>query len=89
MYNITDYTYKKAKELFVIIKPSTKKNKKIDIYDIDNNYLFSIGDIRYSDYPTYLNIDKKKAKVRKTLFYKRFKNIVPYTKTWYSAKLLW
>ena len=89
MYQITNYTYNKAKELNVIIKPSKFKNKKIDIYDSNNNFKFSIGDIRYSNYPTYLNIDKKKAEERRTLFYKRFKNIIPYTKTFYTAKLLW
>ena len=58
MYQITNYSYNKAKELNVIIKPSKFKNKKIDIYDLNNNFKFSIGDIRYKDYPTYLNIDK-------------------------------
>jgi hypothetical protein len=32
MYNITNYTYKKAKKLGVKIKPSTNKTKKIDVY---------------------------------------------------------
>ena len=89
MYKITNYTYKKAKELNIIIKPSTKKNKKIDIYDINNKFMFSIGDINYYDDPTYLNIDKQKAEKRKALFYKRFNNIIPFSKTYYSAKLLW
>ena len=89
MYQITNYTYNKAKELNVIIKPSKFKNKKIDIYDSNNNFKFSIGDTRYGDYPTYLQINKEYADKRKTLFYKRFKNIIPNTKTFYTAKLLW
>ena len=43
----------------------------------------------YNGQKVYLNIDKKKAEERRTLFYKRFKNIIPYTKTFYTAKLLW
>ena len=31
MHKISDYSYKKAKELNVEIKPSKKKNKKIDV----------------------------------------------------------
>lgn len=89
MYQITNYTYNKAKELNVIIKPSKFKNKKIDIYDLNNNFKFSIGDIRFKDYPTYLQINKQLAEKRKELFYKRFKNIILYSKTFYTAKLLW
>jgi hypothetical protein len=36
VYKITDYSYKKAKENDLTIKPSTKKNKKIDVYKITN-----------------------------------------------------
>ena len=32
MYTITPYTYKKAKQLGLVVKPSTNKTKKIDIY---------------------------------------------------------
>jgi hypothetical protein len=51
MYHITDYTKKKAKEIGVQIKPSTKKNKKIDVFR-DGRLIVSVGDIRYYDYPT-------------------------------------
>ena len=53
MYQITDYTKKQANKLGVIVKPSTKKGKKIDV--IKNNVVIaSIGDINYSDYPSYI-----------------------------------
>lgn len=55
MYKITDYSYDRAKELNVIIKNSKKKNKKIDVFSKDNEYITSIGDDRYKDYPTYIN----------------------------------
>lgn len=58
MYSITQYTKNKAKQLGLQVKPSTKKNKKIDVYQ-DGKYLHSVGDIRYKDYPTYLNEDGK------------------------------
>jgi hypothetical protein len=31
MYKITDYSYKKVREMGVEIKPSKSKNKKIDV----------------------------------------------------------
>ena len=38
-YIITNYSYDKAKQLNLIIKQSKNKNKKIDVYDIDDNFL--------------------------------------------------
>lgn len=74
MYNITQYSYKRAKELGVDIKPSSHKNKKIDVFK-DGKFLISIGDIRYKDYPTYI---KEKGKVfadsRRLLYQQRHKN---------------
>jgi len=37
MYKISLYTRKKAKKLNVIVLPSEKRNKKIDVYDIYGN----------------------------------------------------
>jgi len=50
-YVIKPYSYKRAEELNVTIKPSNKKNKKIDVYK-NNKYICSIGDDNYTDYPT-------------------------------------
>ena len=36
VYKITLYSYKKAKENDLNILPSTKKNKKIDVYKMMN-----------------------------------------------------
>ena len=60
MYKIKKYSFDQAKKLNVEIRPSKHKNKKIDVYK-DNLFLFSIGDIRYNDFPTYLEIDKEQA----------------------------
>jgi hypothetical protein len=53
MYKIKDYSYKKARELSLDIKPSKKAGKKIDVYK-KGDYITSIGDNRYKDYPTYV-----------------------------------
>ena len=71
VYKITDYSYKKAKENDLIIKPYSKKNKKIDVYK-NNKFIVSIGDIRYNDYPTYIIKNGKSfADERRELYYKR------------------
>ena len=68
---ITNYSYSKAEENGLTIKPSTKKNKKIDVYK-NGKFIASIGDVRYNDYPTYiLNIGKKYADERRKLYYIR------------------
>jgi hypothetical protein len=54
MYKITNYSFKKAKDLNVIIKPSTRKNKKIDVFSKDGDYIVSIGVVGYLDFPTYI-----------------------------------
>ena len=74
MYKISDYSYKKAKELNVEIKPSKKKNKKIDVYK-NNQVVASIGAKGYKDYPTYLELHgKKHANERRRLYKFRHQN---------------
>lgn len=52
MYLIKPYHLEQAKKLGLTIKPSTKGNYKLDVYQ-DNKYLTSIGDRRYKDYILY------------------------------------
>ena len=89
MYKIKKYSYDQAKKLNVDIKPSTRKNKKIDVYK-DDVYICSIGDINYNDYPSYLLIDKELAEKRRMLYHQRHKkdNIIN-TKGYYSLNILW
>jgi len=96
MYHITQYSYRKAKELGVIIKPSYKKDKKIDVFRFDKNtkeyiYLCSIGAINYKDYPTYLKENKELAEERRRLYYIRHKKDahIKGTPGYYAAKILW
>ena len=58
VYKITNYSYKQAEENDLNIVPSKKKNKKIDVYK-NGEYIASIGDKRYNDYPTYLTKNGK------------------------------
>ena len=93
MYKITEYTKDQADELGVVVKPSTKKNKKIDIFDKrDGQYITSVGQLGYMDYPTYLKqYGRQIADKRREAYYKRFgkKAEKPNTNAFYAAKLLW
>jgi hypothetical protein len=57
VYRILYNQRKAAKRLGVVIRPSTLKNKKIDVYK--NGFkVASIGDIRYNDYWVYKRLEK-------------------------------
>jgi hypothetical protein len=88
MYNITEYSYKKARQLGVEIKPSKIKNKKIDVMK-QGKVIASIGDKRYNDYPTYIK-DKGKAyaEERRRLYNIRHKNDKGITGK-YAREILW
>jgi hypothetical protein len=74
MDQITDYSFQQAKKLNVIIKPSTRKGKKIDVYDNNNKFIVSIGDINYMDYPSYIKEKGVKyADERRRLYHVRHK----------------
>ena len=89
-YQIKPYSYEQAERIGVIIKPSHNKDKKIDVYK-DNEFICSIGDINYNDYPTYLKTKGKAyASERRRLYHSRHrKENVPNTKAWYSKTILW
>ena len=91
MYQIQPYTYKQAKILGVEVKPSTHKNKKIDVYK-NGTYICSIGFLGMKDFPTYI---KEKgldyANERRRLYrirHKSDKNIVG-SNGYYASELLW
>jgi len=92
MYIIKPYTKSQAKLLNVIVKPSTRKNKKIDVYTKDNQYICSIGDIRYLDYPTYMEqYGESVANYHRELYKKRHQKdrLKVESKGWYADNLLW
>lgn len=68
MYKILPYTFKQAIKHNVQVRPSTKRNKKIDVFK-NNKKIASVGAIGYNDYPTFLKqYGKKYADERKRLY---------------------
>jgi len=89
MYEITSYSKKKAKELNVIIKPSTNPKKKIDVFK-DNKKIATIGDNRYDDYPTYiLNRGIDYANERRRLYKIRHKKDLTSQNGYWANQILW
>jgi hypothetical protein len=88
-YKITNYSYQKAKQLNVDIKPSTNKNKKIDVFK-NNKKIASIGAIGYLDYPNFI---KKKgleyANQRKKLYKLRHKKDLNSKNGKWASAILW
>jgi hypothetical protein len=92
MYHILPYTKARAKRLGVTIIPSVKLGKKIDVFSPDGDYICSIGDIKYSDYPTYIKTHGKEyADFRRYLYKIRHdkdrRNIG--SRGWFADYLLW
>ena len=91
-YKILYYSYKKASKLGVHIESSKKKNKKIDVYDKNNNYLCSIGDNRYLDYPYYLKYYGSDIAIKKKINYRKrhHKDILKlFSPGYYAYHILW
>jgi len=90
-YKIKQYSFDQAKKLDVDIKPSTNKNKKIDIFK-NNKKVASIGAIGYSDYPTYtLEKGKSYADNRRKLYKIRHNKDLQKINSngYYANKILW
>ncbi len=90
-YNITNYTYKQAKKIGVVVKPSKNKTKKIDVYR-KNKKIASVGAYGMNDYPTYMHLKGLKfAKTRRRLYKIRHNNdrTRKWSRGWLADKLLW
>ncbi len=91
MYEITQYSRERAKRLGVSIKPSDKKNKKIDVYK-DGEYIVSIGDNRYKDFPSYKKeMGEEYANKRREAYKKRHEKDrhIKGTAGFYADQILW
>ena len=88
VYEIQPYSFKKAKDLGVTIKPSKNKNKKIDVYK-NGDKITSIGSANMADFPTYIKTKGKDyAEERRRLYKLRHaKNTGIAGK--YASKILW
>lgn len=92
MYSIQPYTRTKARQLNVIVKPSSKPGKKLDIYTKAGQYITSVGARGYFDYPTYRKIyGKVVAEQRRKMYKKRHAadRKIKGTRGWYADQLLW
>ena len=88
-YKITEYSKAKAKENNVSIKPSTNKNKKIDVYK-NNVKIATIGDVNYKDFPNYIKSDGLTyAKERQRLYTIRHKKDLNSSTGKWAKILLW
>ena len=92
-YKISKGTHQAASKLGVTVKPSTRKNKKIDVFK-NNELVASVGHRDYDDYYTYLRkeregiVDKGTAAARRKQFRLRFASCDT-NNCYYAKKLLW
>jgi len=91
MYEITQYSKNKAKELGVSIKNSTNPKKKLDVFK-DDKKVASCGAIGYYDYPTYLKMKGQKFADERRRLYKirhsKDRKVIG-SDGFYADKLLW
>ena len=74
-----------------MVKPSTNKTKKIDVYK-NTKKIASVGANGMNDYPTYIQTRGiKYAKTRRRLYRKRHEKDrhVKLSNGWLADKLLW
>lgn len=92
MYQILPYTYLQAKKYNLIVKPSNRKNKKIDVFSATGKYLASAGHIAYLDYPYFKKyFGSEIADSRRKAYKLRHKKdrTKKNTPGWFADKLLW
>ena len=76
----------RAKSLSVEVKPSTRKNKKLDVFDATGKKkLASIGDVRYSDYLQHGDEDRRKRYKARHEPHRHKKGSASY----YADQILW
>ena len=96
MYRIKTGQRLAARRLGVVIRPSTEKNKKLDVFK-NGIKIASVGDIRYGDFWTYVQDEKYNrapkgtASERRRLYKIRHANecSAPGTVGFYACKILW
>jgi hypothetical protein len=57
-YKITDYSFRKARELGVELRQAINAHKKIGVYK-DGEHLVDIGAKNYLDYPQYMELERQ------------------------------
>jgi len=91
-YKISSYTKNRASQLGVTVKPSTRKGKKIDVFNKVGKKIASIGALGMGDYPTFTRTKGKEFadKRRKAYKNRHAKNIaIRGSNGYYAGNLLW
>ena len=76
-FEVTNFELSNASKLGLTIKKSTNPNKKLDVYDKDNKFLFSIGNYlvpSYSDW--YRTHGEAYANQRQKIYYMKNINLI-------------
>ena len=90
--HIQSHTFLMAKRLGVTVRPSKNPKKKIDVFDANGNFVCSVGDINYGDYPTFLaKGGENYANERRRLYHIRHKKDgdIKGSKGFHAKYLLW
>jgi len=91
-YTITSHTKAQAKKLNLVVKPSTLKAKKIDVFNKSGEKLASVGAIGYGDYGTFLKTKGKEFADKRRKAYKtrhQKTRVIVGSRSYYADKLLW
>jgi hypothetical protein len=91
MYKITPYSYKRARQIGVQIRPSKNRTKKIDVFK-KGRHVASIGAAGMNDYPTFRRTrGSQYAEHRRRLYKQRHEKDrhTPGTAGYYADKILW
>lgn len=96
MYRITAHTQRQAKRLGVVVKPSTRAGKKLDVFK-GGRKVASIGALGMGDYPTFMAEERKGmhpkgfATQRRKAYKSRHQSnrSVRGSNGWYADQLLW
>ena len=96
-YKISKRAFANASRLGVIIKPSTTGYFKIDVYNIEGDLMYRIGDIRYKDYHIYRKLERQGKVPKGTAEMKRESYEARHEKfrkdknrkSYYSDQILW
>lgn len=75
----------RAKSLGVTVKASTRKHKKLDVFDRSGDKIASIGDIRYSDYLQHGDKERRKRYKKR---HENDRHLVG-SAGYYADKILW
>lgn len=89
MYTILPYTFRKAKIHGVVVRPSIKRNKKIDVLK-NKKLIASVGALGYDDYPSWiLKRGLKFANDRRRLYRLRHAKDLKSGAGYWANVLLW